>query len=90
MAEDGDSCRQDIQQDQEQSARPRPAYSESTMSSLITICLMIFQVCEEARCPNIGECWGGKEGMATATIMVRHQLPIPATSVKELFTGDGG
>ena len=29
-----------------------------------------FQVCEEARCPNIGECWGGKKGTATATIMV--------------------
>lgn len=30
------------------------------------------QVCEEARCPNIGECWGGGEhGTATATIMVR-------------------
>lgn len=27
-------------------------------------------VCEEARCPNIGECWGGKEGAATATIMI--------------------
>eukprot|EP00037_Helgoeca_nana_P014932 m.140178 g.140178 ORF g.140178 m.140178 type:complete len:391 (-) comp22783_c0_seq2:3193-4365(-) len=27
-------------------------------------------VCEEARCPNIGECWGGEEGTATATIMV--------------------
>lgn len=29
------------------------------------------QVCEEARCPNIGECWGGGEySTATATIMV--------------------
>jgi len=27
-------------------------------------------VCEEAKCPNIGECWGGPEGTATATIMV--------------------
>ncbi|ORC92496.1 putative lipoic acid synthetase, mitochondrial precursor [Trypanosoma theileri] len=29
-------------------------------------------VCEEAKCPNIGECWGGdeEEGTATATIMV--------------------
>ncbi|EPY18942.1 lipoic acid synthetase [Strigomonas culicis] len=29
-------------------------------------------VCEEAKCPNIGECWGGdeEEGSATATIMV--------------------
>lgn len=33
-------------------------------------------VCEEARCPNIGECWGGAEGKegakekATATIML--------------------
>ncbi|CCW71529.1 unnamed protein product [Phytomonas sp. Hart1] len=28
-------------------------------------------VCEEAKCPNIGECWGGEDdGTATATIMV--------------------
>ncbi|XP_011498517.1 PREDICTED: uncharacterized protein LOC105362728 [Ceratosolen solmsi marchali] len=28
-------------------------------------------VCEEARCPNIGECWGGgSHGTATATIML--------------------
>ena len=28
-------------------------------------------VCEEARCPNIGECWGGNDGhTATATIML--------------------
>ena len=28
-------------------------------------------VCEEARCPNIGDCWGGGEHQtATATIMV--------------------
>ncbi|MCA9513376.1 MAG: lipoyl synthase, partial [Myxococcales bacterium] len=28
--------------------------------------LGLFTVCEEARCPNIGECWGG----GTATIML--------------------
>ncbi|CAO1627530.1 unnamed protein product [Jaminaea pallidilutea] len=27
-------------------------------------------VCEEARCPNIGECWGGDKAQATATIML--------------------
>lgn len=28
-------------------------------------------VCEEAKCPNIGECWsGGETGTATATIMI--------------------
>ncbi|KAA8528840.1 hypothetical protein F0562_036195 [Nyssa sinensis] len=28
-------------------------------------------VCEEAQCPNIGECWnGGEDGIATATIML--------------------
>ena len=33
-------------------------------------------VCEEARCPNIGECWGGgNKEKATATIMVRfHEI----------------
>lgn len=34
--------------------------------------LNLHTVCEEARCPNIGQCWGGGEhGTATATIMVR-------------------
>jgi lipoic acid synthetase len=32
--------------------------------------LKLATVCEEAKCPNIGECWGGKEGTATATIML--------------------
>lgn len=33
------------------------------------------QVCEEAKCPNIGECWGGGEhSTATATIMVGSTL----------------
>lgn len=33
--------------------------------------LGLHTVCEEARCPNIGQCWGGDKGDATATIMVR-------------------
>nr|XP_023908973.1 lipoyl synthase, chloroplastic-like [Quercus suber] len=34
-------------------------------------CLKLNTVCEEAQCPNIGECWnGGGDGFATATIMV--------------------
>jgi len=32
--------------------------------------LNLSTVCEEARCPNIGECWGGDSGTATATIML--------------------
>jgi len=32
--------------------------------------LKLATVCEEARCPNIGECWGGDKGTATATIML--------------------
>ncbi|KAF4790405.1 Lipoyl synthase, mitochondrial [Turdus rufiventris] len=33
--------------------------------------LNLHTVCEEARCPNIGECWGGGEyATATATVMV--------------------
>lgn len=33
--------------------------------------LRLSTVCEEARCPNINECWGGgSHGVATATIMV--------------------
>ena len=37
--------------------------------------LKLSTVCEEARCPNIGECWGGgSHGTATATIMVNSYL----------------
>lgn len=33
--------------------------------------LKLHTVCEEAKCPNIGECWGGGESQAaTATIMI--------------------
>lgn len=32
--------------------------------------LKLATVCEEAQCPNIGECWGGTDGTATATIMI--------------------
>ena len=33
--------------------------------------LKLATVCEEAQCPNIGECWnGGAEGIGTATIML--------------------
>jgi hypothetical protein len=33
--------------------------------------LNLSTVCEEAKCPNVGECWGGGDGhAATATIML--------------------
>jgi len=32
--------------------------------------LNLHTVCEEARCPNIGQCWGGGKEQATATIML--------------------
>lgn len=32
--------------------------------------LHLSTVCQEARCPNISECWGGKKSEATATIML--------------------
>lgn len=33
--------------------------------------LKLNTVCEEAQCPNIGECWnGGSDGISTATIML--------------------
>lgn len=32
--------------------------------------LNLATVCEEARCPNIGECWSNDGGQATATIML--------------------
>lgn len=39
--------------------------------------LKLSTVCEEARCPNIGECWGGGEhGTQTATIMVSFAIKL--------------
>ncbi|MEN2496633.1 MAG: hypothetical protein MHMPM18_001127 [Marteilia pararefringens] len=32
--------------------------------------LNLSTVCQEAKCPNIGECWSDEKGQATATIMV--------------------
>lgn len=43
------------------------------------------QVCEEARCPNIGECWGGGEyATATATIMVSSEHFLRVLSMLDL------
>ena len=52
----------------------------SVFSTCLNAVLFYSQVCEEARCPNIGECWGGGEyATATATIMVK-----PASNFKVL------
>lgn len=41
--------------------------------------LNLHTVCEEAKCPNIGDCWnGGEEKAATATIMVSKLIVIEA------------
>mmetsp|Transcript_26657 Transcript_26657/g.61321 ORF Transcript_26657/g.61321 Transcript_26657/m.61321 type:complete len:410 (-) Transcript_26657:384-1613(-) len=57
--------------------KAQPATSENYKSLRSTVRkLGLATVCEEARCPNIGECWGGKPdadgntGPATATIMI--------------------
>jgi len=48
--------------------------------------LKLATVCEEARCPNIGECWGGGEdATATATIMLMGDT---CTRCKLLQTGN--
>uniref|UniRef100_A0A7S1ZNM9 Lipoyl synthase, mitochondrial n=1 Tax=Trieres chinensis TaxID=1514140 RepID=A0A7S1ZNM9_TRICV len=49
-----------------------PATSENYKSLRSTVReLGLATVCEEAKCPNIGECWGGGEdSTATATIMI--------------------
>jgi lipoic acid synthetase len=46
-----------------------PATSENYKALRSTVReLGLATVCEEAKCPNIGECWGGGEdGTATAT-----------------------
>lgn len=53
--------------------------------------LQLHTVCEEARCPNIGECWGGGDSKtATATIMVR-KAPIEMdASLTTDIAVDGG
>lgn len=49
-----------------------PADSENYRKLRSTVReLGLATVCEQARCPNIGECWGGgKDSTATATIMI--------------------
>ncbi|KAK9156240.1 hypothetical protein Sjap_003720 [Stephania japonica] len=48
---------------------PQGAKFEEVKESLSR--LKLNTVCEEAQCPNIGECWnGGGDGIATATIML--------------------
>jgi lipoyl synthase len=51
--------------------KAKPATSENYQHLRETVReLGLATVCEEARCPNIGECWGGDDGTATATIMI--------------------
>jgi len=52
--------------------KAKPADSENYQRLRKTVReLGLATVCEEARCPNIGECWGGGEDeTATATIMI--------------------
>lgn len=74
-----------IQLDPIPADRPRlPSYLKTTIPTGASFTkikkdlrgLGLHTVCEEARCPNIGECWGGASGdeaakrKATATIMV--------------------
>jgi lipoic acid synthetase len=54
--------------------KAQPATSENYLSLRSTVReLGLATVCEEAKCPNIGECWGGGSdgnSAATATIMI--------------------
>lgn len=58
--------------------KAQPATSENYLSLRSTVReLGLATVCEEAKCPNIGECWGGgssedgeEHSAATATIMI--------------------
>lgn len=52
--------------------KAKPATSSNYKSLRSTVRdLGLATVCEEAKCPNIGECWGGGEdSTATATIMI--------------------
>jgi len=56
--------------------KAQPATSDNYLSLRSTVReLGLATVCEEAKCPNIGECWGGKDengekSAATATIMI--------------------
>ena len=52
--------------------KAQPATSENYKALRTTVReLGLATVCEEAKCPNIGECWGGGEdNVATATIMI--------------------
>lgn len=45
--------------------------------------LKLATVCEEAKCPNMGECWNGKTGTATIMLLGR-ALCLTLTSNKLL------
>ena len=45
-------------------------------------------VCEEASCPNRGECWSGREGPGTATIMLMGDRCSRGCSFCDVATGD--
>ena len=45
-----------------------PTGERFTQTKAIVKQLKLNTVCEEAKCPNIGECWSGEH--STATIMV--------------------
>lgn len=47
---------------------PRGPHYEKLRSTVKSLGLAT--VCQEAKCPNIGECWGGHDDIATATIML--------------------
>ncbi len=41
--------------------------------------LKLATVCEEAKCPNMGECWNGKTGTATIMLLGASQAPVIQT-----------
>ena len=48
---------------------PIPTGSKYTEMTELLKTLKLNTVCQEAKCPNISDCWNGEK--ATATIMVR-------------------
>lgn len=53
--------------------------------------LKLHTVCEEAKCPNMGECWGGGDGQAaTATIMLMGDTCTRGCRCASLMRRQGG
>lgn len=69
--------------------RPRPTGPRFTDIKQTLRTYDLHTVCEEASCPNLGECWSGQNGPGTATIMLLGDTCTRGCSFCDVATGGG-